>query len=220
MKRYQKLMVTKFVTNNFLYGNLTLVCSAFGGEHWYLRVRKIKENTLKSKIDINKSLKLTPQEVDINSPRLKTAALEVLAEIKSQHYKECDEIFYDEDMRFLNRQMSLGRISEDKFKNLMMHNGYEVLKPVEDIWGYDFIVKIGKIYETVQCKCTARLQKHFSIQNKKGIPYKSLVSHMAFIHLPSSEVYYVPTQILPDTTKVRLDDSYLKYKVGLSIDVE
>jgi hypothetical protein len=220
MKRNQKVVVFKYVENNFLYGNLILVCSAFGGEHWYLKVRKIKENALTSKIDINKSLKLTAQEVDINSPRLKNAALEVLAEIKSQHYKQCDEIFYDEDMRFLNRQMSLGRISEDKFKNLMMHNGYEVLKPVEDIWGYDFIVKRGTVYETVQCKCTAGLQKHFSIQNKKGMPYKSLVSHMAFIHLPSSEVYYVPTQILPDTTKVRLDDNYLKYKVGLSIDVE
>lgn len=47
-----------------------------------------------------------------------------------------------------------------------------------------------------------------------------MVSHMAFVHLPSSEVYYVPTKILPDTTKVRLDHSYLKYKVGLSIGDE
>ena len=71
MKRNQKVVVFKYVENNFLYGNLILVCSAFGGEHWYLKVRKIKENTLTSKIDINKSLKLTAQEVDINSPRLK-----------------------------------------------------------------------------------------------------------------------------------------------------
>ena len=49
-------------------------------------------------------------------------------------------IFNEEDKIIATKNAALGRITEDKFKNLMMLKGYQVYAPVEDIWGIDFIV--------------------------------------------------------------------------------
>jgi len=215
-QRIQEVQVEKFVENNLLYGNLILMISACGIGHWYLNIRQFKKDSIK-KINVTRSLHLTSKEHDINSLRLKEYAKKILSEIKVEHYKQCDEIFDDVDMKFVNRQMSIGRISEDKFKNLMMYNGYEVLSPVEDIWGYDFVLKKGLEYHTVQCKCTSQKAKSFPLVNKKNIKYKTMVSHMAFIHLRSSEIYYIPCKDLPDTRSITISDNHFKYKIGLDL---
>ena len=56
-------------------------------------------------------------------------------------------IFNEEDKIIATKNAALGRITEDKFKNLMMLKGYQVYAPVEDIWGIDFIV-IDNEYNT------------------------------------------------------------------------
>lgn len=215
-QRIQEVQVERFVENNLLYGNLILMIGSCGVGHWYLNVRSFKKDPMK-KININRSLHLTSKNHDINSSELRESAKKILSEIKVQHYKQCDEIFDAVDMKFVSRQMSLGRISEDKFKNLMMYNGYEVLTPVEDIWGYDFVLKRGMEYHTVQCKCTSQKQKCFPLVNKHNIKYKTMVSHMAFIHLLSSEIYYIPCKDLPDKRTVILNEDHIKYKLGLDL---
>ena len=68
-----------------------------------------------------------------------------------------NSLFNPEDVKIATLRKGLGRICEDKFKNMMMIKGYQVYTPVEDIWGSDFIIsKDGKNFERVQVKSTAQ----------------------------------------------------------------
>lgn len=123
-------------------------------------------------------------------------------------------LFNPEEVKLATLRKGLGRICEDKFKNLMMLKGYQVCKPVEDIWGYDFIIsKDGKNFNTVQVKSTAQLGKgnfHLYTNHSTPIPYKGMIDYMAFISINDNKVWMVPCDKLPDAkgitfTKVRED---------------
>jgi hypothetical protein len=218
-KRCQQTLIKNFVDNDVLYGNLVIRTGIYGNDQWYLWVKqKQKDSTIQfAKHNIIKTLNLSPNEVDVNNPKLINQAQKILSTIKLEYYKKCDQLFDSVDMKFMNRQLSIGRISEDKFKNLMMYNGYEVLTPVEDKWGYDFVLKKGRDYHTVQCKSTCKKNKTFILENKNGVRYKNMVSHMAFIHMQSYEVYYVPCEDLPDKRHITICDDHIKYRIGLDL---
>ena len=64
-------------------------------------------------------------------------------------------MFNPEDIKIATLRKGLGRLCEDKFKNLMMVKGYQVYTPVEDIWGSDFLIsKNGKDFERIQVNIT------------------------------------------------------------------
>ena len=131
---------------------------------YYLRIAKqphwkdVKIISLKTK-DKDKAIKKAKKEYD---------------EIMSTDNLVKRRLFNKEDIEIATRNAGLGRIAEDKFKNLMLIKGYQVYTPVEDIWGIDFVlIKDGVTY-TVQLKSSNKV-KSLSIiilSAKSGIPCK------------------------------------------------
>lgn len=133
-----------------------------------------------------------------------------------------NSLFNPEDVKIATLRKGLGRICEDKFKNLMMVKGYQVYKPVEDIWGSDFIIsKDGKNFERVQVKSTAqypseKAQFHLMTNHTDRIPYREIVDYMAFISVIDDTVWMIPVEHLPDKTGIRVSElkkDYEKFKV-------
>ena len=131
-----------------------------------------------------------------------------------------NSLFNAEDVKIATLKKGLGRICEDKFKNLMMVKGYQVYTPVEDIWGSDFIIsKDGVKFERVQVKSTAQTGKmsfHLMTNHTDKQLYKDLVDHMAFISIMDDVIWLVPVKDLPDKTAMTLSElkkDYEKFKV-------
>jgi hypothetical protein len=131
-----------------------------------------------------------------------------------------NSLFNAEDVKIATLKKGLGRICEDKFKNLMMVKGYQVYTPVEDIWGSDFIIsKDGVKFERVQVKSTAQTGKmsfHLMTNHTDKQLYKDLVDHMAFISIMDDVIWLVPVKDLPDKTGMSLSElkkDYEKFKV-------
>jgi len=102
----------------------------------------------------------------------------------------------------------------------MMVKGYQVYRPVEDIWGSDFIIsKNGINFERVQVKSTAQTGKmsfHLMTNHTDKQLYKNLVDHMAFISIMDDVIWLVPVENLPDKTGMTLSElkrDYGKFKV-------
>ena len=135
-----------------------------------------------------------------------------------------NSLFNAEDVKIATLKKGLGRICEDKFKNLMMVKGYQVYTPVEDIWGSDFIIsKDGVKFERVQVKSTAQTGKmsfHLMTNHTDKQLYKDLVDHMAFISIMDDVIWLVPVKDLPDKTGMSLSElkkDYEKFKVTYRI---
>ena len=135
-----------------------------------------------------------------------------------------NSLFNAEDVKIATLKKGLGRICEDKFKNLMMVKNYQVYTPVEDIWGSDFIIsKDGKNFERVQVKSTAQTGKmsfHLMTNHTDKQLYKHLVDYMAFISIMDDVIWLVPVKDLPDTagmTLSKLKKDYEKFKVTYGI---
>ena len=135
-----------------------------------------------------------------------------------------NSLFNAEDVKIATLKKGLGRICEDKFKNLMMVKGYQVYTPVEDIWGSDFIIsKDGKNFERVQVKSTAQTGKmsfHLMTNHTNKQLYKHLVDYMAFISIMDDVIWLVPVKYLPDKTGMTLSElkkDYEKFKVTYRI---
>ena len=131
-----------------------------------------------------------------------------------------NSLFNAEDVKIATLKKGLGRICEDKFKNLMMVKNYQVYTPVEDIWGSDFIIsKDGKNFERVQVKSTAQTGKmsfHLMTNHTDKQPYKQLVDYMAFISIMDDVIWLVPVKDLPNKTGMTLSElkkDYEKFKV-------
>ena len=131
-----------------------------------------------------------------------------------------NSLFNAEDVKIATLKKGLGRICEDKFKNLMMVKGYQVYTPVEDIWGSDFVIsKDGVKFERVQVKSTAQTGKmsfHLMTNHTDKQLYKDLVDHMAFISIMDDVIWLVPVKDLPDKTGMSLSElkkDYEKFKV-------
>ncbi|WJZ48004.1 putative endonuclease [Synechococcus phage DSL-LC03] len=132
-----------------------------------------------------------------------------------------NSLFNDEDVKIATLKKGLGRICEDKFKNMMLVLGYQVYTPVEDIWGSDFIIsKDGKKYERVQVKSTAQTGKmsfHLMTGHAHKQLYKHLVDYMAFISIIDDAIWLVPAKDLPDKTGMTLSElkkNYEKFKIS------
>ena len=109
-----------------------------------------------------------------------------------------NRLFTKEDIEIATRNAGLGRIAEDKFKNLMLIKGYQVYTPVEDIWGVDFVlIKDGKTF-TVQLKSSNMDKPSWRLENNVKVRYIDTCTHMAFVYIPEDRVWFVPTSILPD----------------------
>ena len=131
-----------------------------------------------------------------------------------------NSLFNPEDIKIATLRKGLGRLCEDKFKNLMMVKGYQVYTPVEDIWGSDFLIsKNGKDFERIQVKSTSQTEKmsfHLITNHADKIPYKQIVDQMAFISIMDDTVWLVPVENLPDKTGMSLTElkrDYGKFKV-------
>ena len=131
-----------------------------------------------------------------------------------------NSLFNPEDIKIATLKKGLGRLCEDKFKNLMMVKGYQVYTPVEDIWGSDFLIsKNGKDFERIQVKSTSQTERmtfHLITNHTDKIPYKQIVDQMAFISIMDDTVWLVPVENLPDKTGMSLTElkrDYGKFKV-------
>ena len=134
-----------------------------------------------------------------------------------------NSLFNPEDIKIATLRKGLGRLCEDKFKNLMMVKGYQVYTPVEDIWGSDFLIsKNGKDFERIQVKSTSQTGKmsfHLITNHTDKIPYKQIVDQMAFISIMDDTVWLVPVENLPHKTGMSLTElkrDYEKFKVTYS----
>ena len=155
---------------------------------YYLRIAKqphwkdVKIISLKTK-DKDKAIKKAKKEYD---------------EIMSTDNLVKTRLFNKEDMEIATRNAGLGRIAEDKFKNLMLIKGYQVYTPVEDIWGVDFVLIKDREIFTVQLKSSNKDKPQWRLENNTKVRYKDTCTHMAFVYLPEDRVWFVPTNILPD----------------------
>ena len=155
---------------------------------YYLRIAKqphwkdVKIISLKTK-DKDKAIKKAKKEYD---------------EIMSTDNLVKRRLFNKEDIEIATRNAGLGRIAEDKFKNLMLIKGYQVYTPVEDIWGVDFVLIKDREIFTVQLKSSNKDKPQWRLENNTKVRYKDTCTHMAFVYLPEDRVWFVPTNILPD----------------------
>ena len=131
-----------------------------------------------------------------------------------------NSLFNPEDVRIATLKKGLGRLCEDKFKNLMMVKGYQVYTPVEDIWGSDFLIsKNGKDFERIQVKSTASTGKisfHLVTNHVDKVPYKKIVDKMAFISIMDDTVWLIPVKNLPEKQGMSLSElkrDYENFKV-------
>jgi len=131
-----------------------------------------------------------------------------------------NSLFNPEDVKLATLRKALGRICEDKFKNMMMIKGYQVYTPVEDIWGSDFIIsKDGKNFEKVQVKSTAQAGTttfHLMTNHAERKFYKHLVDYMAFISIMDDAIWLIPAKNIPDKVGMNLTElkrDYKKFKV-------
>lgn len=181
-----------------------------GGDNWYFRMTErpgVKRG--------HWSLRTKDKQLAI------TEAKKKYQKIVGTHKVLEDCLFNSEDVEIATSQRGLGRMCEDKFKNLMMVKGYQVYTPVEDIWGIDFIIsKDGKNFERVQVKSTAQ-DNNMAFQlcthhSEKKI-YKHIVDWMAFIAVRDDTVWMVPSEKLPDNktgiAKSTLMQEYTQYKI-------
>lgn len=141
-------------------------------------------------------------------------------EIVSSSNAMMTHIFSPEDRVLATRKMALGNLSEDKFKNIMMYQGYEVYRPVEDIWGSDFVLFKGNDVLKVQLKSSNVDNPQWALANNHRTLYKELCTHMAFIHLATQKIWLVPCSELPDISvlshKLFLQ-SFTKYEVNCTV---
>ena len=156
--------------------------------NYYLRIAKqphwkdVKVISLKTS-DKDKALKKAQKEYD---------------QIMGSDTLLKNRLFTKEDIEIATRNAGLGRIAEDKFKNLMLIKGYQVYTPVEDIWGVDFVlIKDGKTF-TVQLKSSNMDKPSWRLENNVKVRYIDTCTHMAFVYIPEDRVWFVPTSILPD----------------------
>ena len=155
---------------------------------YYLRIAKqphwkdVKIISLKTR-DKDKAIKKAKKEYD---------------EIMSTDNLVKRRLFNKEDIEIATRNAGLGRIAEDKFKNLMLIKGYQVYTPVEDIWGVDFVLIKSEKTLTVQLKSSNMDRPQWRLENNTKVRYKDTCTHMAFVYLPEDRVWFVPTNILPD----------------------
>ena len=185
----------------------------YGEPIWYLRIKK-KPGW---KQGVHRSLR-TPnkEEAIIEAKKKYQDLMEVNQTLKNS-------LFNSEDIKIATLRKGLGRLCEDKFKNLMMVKGYQVYTPVEDIWGSDFLIsKNGKDFERIQVKSTSQTGKmsfHLITNHADKIPYKEIVDQMAFISIMDDTVWLVPVKNLPDKTGMTLSElkrDYGKFKVTYS----
>lgn len=182
----------------------------YGKPNWYLRILK-KPGWKKGG---HWSLKTTIKEEAVIEAKKK------YQEMIGTNQVLKNSLFNPEDIKIATLRKGLGRLCEDKFKNLMMVKGYQVYTPVEDIWGSDFLIsKNGKDFERIQVKSTSQTGKmsfHLITNHADKIPYKQIVDQMAFISIMDDMVWLVPVENLPDKTGMSLTElkrDYGKFKV-------
>ena len=182
----------------------------YGKPTWYIRI--LKKPGWKS--GRYWSLKTKDKQVAIIEAKKK------YQEIIGTNQALKNSLFNPEDVKIATLRKGLGRLCEDKFKNLMMVKGYQVYTPVEDIWGADFLIsKNGKDFERIQVKSTSQTGKmsfHLITNHTDKIPYKQIVDQMAFISIMDDTVWLVPVENLPDKTGMSLTElkrDYGKFKV-------
>jgi len=174
---------------------------------WYIRIRKQPH----WKDQIARSLKTKDKAKALKKAEKMYAELIASSNVLQQH------IFLDDDKLFAQRNMALGNLAEDRFKNIMMYQGYEVYTPMEDIWGSDVILIKGDEVLKVQVKSSNIMDGHFQLQNNKGIKYKELCTHMAFIHLQTQKIYLIPCNELRDVSCMKhhlLEKNYAHCEVN------
>ena len=186
------------------------ICHYYDGSTWYIKINK--KPGWKQKVF--KSLKTSCKDEAIKFAKIKYQELMET----NQVLKSC--LFNSEDVKIATLRKGLGRLCEDKFKNLMMVKGYQVYTPVEDIWGSDFLIsKDGKHFEKVQVKSTSQNGKmsfHLVTNHSERVAYKNIVDHMAFISILDDCVWMVPVENLPDKSGITLTElkrDYEKFKV-------
>ena len=184
-----------------------------GGKYWYFRM------TERPGVARNHwSLKTKDKQLAIIEAKKK------YQKIVGTHKALEESLFNSEDVEIATSQRGLGRICEDKFKNLMLVKGYQVYAPVEDIWGSDFIIsKDGENFERVQVKSTAQEKNmtfHLCTHHSEKKIYKDVVDYMAFISIKDDAVWMVPSERLPDNktgiAKKTLLEDYKDCKVSYS----
>jgi len=182
------------------------------GDMWYLRIAK-QPHWNKSVV---RSLKTGDKEKALKK------GTEIYNEIVSSSNAMMVHIFSPEDRVLATRKMALGNLSEDKFKNIMMYQGYEVYKPVEDIWGSDFVLFKGNDVLKVQLKSSNMDNPSWALANNHRTLYKELCTHMAFIHLPTQKIWLVPCNELPNISTIKhtlFVQSFAKYEVNCTVPV-
>jgi hypothetical protein len=182
----------------------------YGQPTWYLRIKK-KPGWKKGG---QWSLKTPNKEEAIIEAKKK------YQEIISTNQVLKSSLFNPEDVKIATLRKGLGRLCEDKFKNLMMVKGYQVYTPVEDIWGSDFLIsKNGKDFDRIQVKSTAQTGKmtfHLVTNHSDKVPYKEIVDYMAFISIMDDTVWLIPVKNLPEKqgmSLLELKRDYEKFKV-------
>jgi hypothetical protein len=178
----------------------------YGQPHWYIKI--LKKPGWKQRV--LKSLNTSYKEEAINQAKIKYQELIGT----NQVLQNC--LFNSEDIKIATLRKGLGRLCEDKFKNLMMVKGYQVSKPVEDIWGFDFLVsKDGKFWDRVQVKSTSQTNKmnfHLVTNHRDKIHYKQIVDYMTFISIMDDKVWMIPVENLPDKTGISLTELKRDYE--------
>tara|TARA_R100001463_G_scaffold133536_1_gene195038 strand:+ start:51 stop:677 length:627 start_codon:yes stop_codon:yes gene_type:complete len=181
------------------------ICNYKGGSSWYLKI--LKKPGWKRRYF--RSLKTSFKDEAIKLAKIKYQDEMGTNQVLKNH------LFNEEDIKIAGLRKGLGRMCEDKFKNLMMVKGYQVSSPVEDIWGYDFLIsKDGIHFYRVQVKSSSKEKTSFHLvtNHSNKVPYKKIVDYMAFISICDDCVWMVPVEDLPDKTGMSLTELKRDFK--------
>ena len=164
----------------------------YGKSHWYIKILKKPE----WKQRVIRSLKTSYKEEAIKQAKIKYQELIGT----NQVLKNC--LFNSEDIKIATLRKGLGRLCEDKFKNLMMVKGYQVSKD-------------GKLWDRVQVKSTSQTDKmdfHLVTNHRDKIHYKQIVDYMTFISIMDDKVWMIPVENIPDKTGLSLTELKRDYE--------
>jgi len=182
------------------------------GDMWYLHIKKQPH----WKKPVVRSLRTKSKETALKK------GTETYNEIVASSNAMMVHIFSPEDKVLAARKMALGNLAEDMFKNIMMYQGYEVYKPVEDIWGSDFVLFKGNDVLKVQLKSSNMDKPSWALANNQRTLYKELCTHMAFIHLPTQKIWMVPCDKLPNVSAMHHPlflQSFAEYELNCTVPV-
>ena len=114
-----------------------------------------------------------------------------------------------------------GEIAELMFCQKALELGWEVCKPLADLYGYDFIAKVDEVWKRCQVKTVKLWEKRpgyfykvcdFTYGRRKE-PIADLFDYLVVVDIVDGAIYMIPVDDITGTRYITITDYHKKYKL-------